>query len=1368
MATQAELLYVIRAQDRDLRRLKGEVRELNRELGRTGSEGARSLSDRMRDAGESMAAAGRKATKRLTVPLVALGATAFKMGMDFDTSMNKVQALTGATGDEFQALRDQALELGRTTSFSASQAAEAQAFLGMAGFKTNEILKVMPGTLNLAAAGQMDIARTADIASNVLTGFGMKAGQMNRVADVMAKTMATTNTDMEQLGEAMKYVAPVAASAGVEFEETAAAIGLMGNAGIQGSMAGTSLRSAISRLLSPTAAVQKTMDRLGISATDSRGNLLPLHKIISQLERSGASTADMMTIFGQRAGPAMAALVSQGSKALREQTEATRDAGGTAERIAKTQMQGLVGMWVQMKSAFEGFMISLYDAGLGDMLLGFADAASRVLATFASLSPELRRIIVIVAGLAAAIGPMLVVFGKTITIVGNTMAGVNSLGKALHFLQAHPIVLVIAAVAALAAGLVYAYKNSETFRRIVDGAISAVGKTIGAFAKFFSESIPNAAKAVLDWIKRNWPAIATIISGPFAPLVALATDAFGIRSKLIGAFTSLINSAKSKASELARGIWSSITSVASSVWNFAKLLTDRIIKPIVDRMGDVLERAKDLSGQIPKGIRAVTWGLLETFRDRIIQPLINLATSAFAKGKDLARDIGRGIREGAAAAWDGVRNAFRALLNRIIDVVNKVPFVNIPKLAEGGVIAGPTLAVVGEDGPEVVIPLSRKRRRRGMELMTRAATIMGMEGDWPGPVSRARGMGIPFLANGGFVIPGQYQGAGLDALYRSVLEAQNRPNLLQRAAGVLSRGVGWVLGQLPTPAVGNPVLDGLGRAVREAATTTIRNAFGAAQKHNIDGILAARTWAISQMGKPYVWGGGHAGWNFNLPGYDCCLVGETRVFGPDGVKRMDQLAPGDMVWSFVDGRLEAHRVTAAWFSKRQTVYAVRTRNRTVLASDNHPFLRIACTKPSRGGFAGPAEWNTEWARTDELAPGDLVVQLGDAPHTGETQVDLDLAWLAGLAVGDGTLTDKGLRLCVYGEARERADTIIRERTGARPFWRDDAGLVVSSAALRDELLAIGLQRARSHEKRVPAAVWRWREDAQRAFLDGYRDADGYSPKDQRRHGERTYASSSHDLVAEVRALHILLGDAVSNISTNQRRSPITIKGVLVKRARPLHSFTVWQAGARDGMHAVRSKQGLRRLLEEWGGRFVIARVLDITEMGKRDTFDIEVAGSHNFVADGLVVHNSGFASHVAKKAGSSIGAPGTTMSLFPVAKPGRGPVMWGFRNMHIPDPRKQHMGARVLGTWYQFGNPGRAGGGDGQWNSLRVPPGLASYQHGTAYVPETGPALLHRGEKVVPAHGALVRIDNVTVQRESDIDVIAARLSRKLALQGVG
>ena len=208
--------------------------------------------------------------------LAGVATAAAKTGADFESQMSRVKAISGATGEEFEKLKAQAIELGAETSFSASQAAEGMENLAAAGFTTTETMEAMPGLLDLAAASGEDLASSSDIATSALRGFGMEASEAGHVADVLAENANRTNSSVAETGEAMKYVAPLARSAGLSFEETAAAIGIMANAGIQGSQAGTTLRGAISRLSKPTDDMQNAMDDLGISFYDADGKMLSL------------------------------------------------------------------------------------------------------------------------------------------------------------------------------------------------------------------------------------------------------------------------------------------------------------------------------------------------------------------------------------------------------------------------------------------------------------------------------------------------------------------------------------------------------------------------------------------------------------------------------------------------------------------------------------------------------------------------------------------------------------------------------------------------------------------------------------------------------------------------------------------------------------------------------------------------------------------------------------------------------------------------------------------------------------------------------------------------------------------------------------
>lgn len=300
----------------------------------------------------------------------------FNTLVDFSEQFQGVKSVAEVTGVSFEQLAQQAKQLGRTTRYTATQAAGAQYFLAKAGFDTQKIYDSMPDTLLLASAANLDIAQSADIVTNIMAGYQLQANELNMAVDSLAKAFSSANTDLVDLGTAMKYAGPVASGMGIKFNEAAAALGMMGNAGIQGSMAGTSLRGALVRLANPTKQVARYIKALKLDIYDSEGNIKSLTDIVEQLEKRGASTAHMMAIFGQRAGPAMAALVSQGSAKLKEFQATLDKSSGFAQRAADTRLEGLYGSWVKLKSAIEGVVQSIGDSGLVEVLSSIMDVVT--------------------------------------------------------------------------------------------------------------------------------------------------------------------------------------------------------------------------------------------------------------------------------------------------------------------------------------------------------------------------------------------------------------------------------------------------------------------------------------------------------------------------------------------------------------------------------------------------------------------------------------------------------------------------------------------------------------------------------------------------------------------------------------------------------------------------------------------------------------------------------------------------------------------------------------------------------------------------------------------------------------------------------
>jgi intein/homing endonuclease len=286
-------------------------------------------------------------------------------------------------------------------------------------------------------------------------------------------------------------------------------------------------------------------------------------------------------------------------------------------------------------------------------------------------------------------------------------------------------------------------------------------------------------------------------------------------------------------------------------------------------------------------------------------------------------------------------------------------------------------------------------------------------------------------------------------------------------------------------------------------------------------------------------------------------------------------------------------------------------------------------KGGRRGEQTGATYGVEWTHLDQLRRGDLLVVLDETPDTGivevlpdGTDVTGDVAWLLGVILGDGTITDRHIRVCVYGETCQQVRRITAETWGAYSAAEHPGyGTILNSAHLAHLLADMGMRHL-GPDKRVPDAVWSWPRKLQLAFLDGYRDADGSTPKgDPHRYGERTYASSSRRLLAEIRMLHILAGHRIGNLIRHQRSKPITIRGKLVKNARDLWSFAVYPPG-RDQHARILASRG-PDVAKLWRNGFGLRGVLEIDPVGVRETWDIEVEDAHNFVADGIVVHSSG-------------------------------------------------------------------------------------------------------------------------------------------------
>lgn len=384
------------------------------------------------DIGKRFEAVGQKLTLGLTLPIVGIGVAASKASMDFEAQMSRVSAISGATGEDLRKLKDQAMQLGADTAFSSKQAAEGMENLASAGFNVTEIMQAMPGMLDLAASDNIEIAQAADIAASALRGFGLQANQAGHVADVMAKAAADTNAGILDMGEAMKYIAPVAHSMGISLEETSAAIGLMSNAGIQGSQAGTTLRSALTRLTNPSKESRDLMKSLGINAFDSKGKMKDLGDIIDIFAQKTKKLTQeqkqqaIAEIFGQEAMSGMLVLMDQGKDNIDKLTASFKNSDGSAKTMAATMQDNVKGALEQMGGSLETAGIKLGEV-LAPTIRDIANTITELTNKFSALEPETQKNIVKFGLLTASVGPMVMIFGSLMGSITKISGGLTLL-----------------------------------------------------------------------------------------------------------------------------------------------------------------------------------------------------------------------------------------------------------------------------------------------------------------------------------------------------------------------------------------------------------------------------------------------------------------------------------------------------------------------------------------------------------------------------------------------------------------------------------------------------------------------------------------------------------------------------------------------------------------------------------------------------------------------------------------------------------------------------------------------------------------------------------------------------------------------------
>ena len=640
-----------------------------------------SLSSKLGRGLKTAAKVGTAAVAAVGSGIAALGTYAAKAGGDFEAQMSKVSAISGATGDDLQALEDKAKQLGIDTKFSATEAGQAFEYMAMAGWKTEQMLDGVAGIMDLAAASGEDLASVSDIVTDAMTAFGLSAENSTHFADVLAKASSNANTNVGLMGETFQYVAPVAGAMGFSIEDTATAIGLMANAGIKGSQAGTALRAMLSRLANPTDEVEAAMTKLGLSIINSDGSMRELDEIMADLRKgfdgfTEAEQAQIATqLAGQEAMSGLLAIVNTSEAEYNKLADAVNNADGAAKDMAATMANNLQGQLTLLKSSAEGFGLALYDkvqTPLTEMASWAVESLNELTTAFNEkgvdgvveaagniLSEAITAIVDKLPGLVNLAVSVIESFVNGLsqnqeTIASGAISIIITLASGLLKMLPEIVALGLDLIVSLANGIaesvpkliptivgvvsqiVDTLTNPETLINIIDAAVDIVLALVQGLIGAIPELISAVPKIIAS--------IVTVIIAELPTIVSAAIDiVFALINGLLGAIPELV------------------AAIPNLIIGIVNGLLNNLDKIILAAPQIILSLIKGLIGAIPQLVMAIPKIIIS-----IVKTFMSYDWSSIGK------NIVQGLKDGIEKMWSNLKSWFTNLFGDLIGIAKKI------------------------------------------------------------------------------------------------------------------------------------------------------------------------------------------------------------------------------------------------------------------------------------------------------------------------------------------------------------------------------------------------------------------------------------------------------------------------------------------------------------------------------------------------------------------------------------------------------------------------------------------------------------------------------------------------------------------------